>query len=112
MGESLLDTDVVSELTEVMGAAFASLCEKFSQDINQRLARLDEGIVAKQAELLRQQAHSMKGACVNLGAASLAEVCEKIQNEALEQDWQRLEGLVTSLKELAPQVLKALKESC
>jgi len=110
MSEPLLNQDIVAELGAVMGKAFAVLCDKFALDVDQRQALLKEALDNRQAEQLKQQAHSMKGACANMGASSLASLCEQIQQLAPDQHWEQLEGLLAALSDLSPKVVGALRE--
>ncbi len=51
----------------------------------------------RDAESIRQTAHNLKGACGNLGARLMADVCEKIETKARTRDLDGMENLLTDL---------------
>lgn len=74
-----LDQEKLRELRDVLGAEFSVLVTTFVADSNARLASMRRAIAADDAGKLREAAHSLKGACLNVGARPLADLCRELE---------------------------------
>lgn len=70
-----LDEEALAELKEVMEDEFNILIETYLQDSEDRIAALQQALVAGNAESFAQSAHSFKGSSVNIGAPQLGAFC-------------------------------------
>lgn len=79
MSDQQIDDKVLGELREVMGDQYVALLDTFLDDCEKRMAQLKSANDAKDAEGLCYAAHSFKGSCSNMGAATLAELCRQLE---------------------------------
>ena len=89
-----LDSATIRELRSIMGEDFPLLVQTFEADSRQRLAALEAAAAAGNAEALRQAAHSFKGSAGNLGAASLAALCQQLESMGKEGDLRDAAGRI------------------
>lgn len=82
MSDPRLDSKVLANLQEVMEGDYPMLLDAFLTDSEERLRMLHEACEAGQTESLRQAAHSFKGSCSNMGAATLADLCRQLEEVA------------------------------
>ena len=88
MGDEKLAVDIISG---------------FVKDVPHRLAAINEGLNEGDALIVRREAHTLKGACANLGAPAMKEAASCIEASAAKQD---LAGAATLLPELEEQFEK------
>lgn len=80
----MIDWDRVRELQEEIGQdEFAEVVTMFLDEADEVLARVTP---AGGAALLRDDCHFLKGAALNLGFASLANLCQTAERRAKEGD--------------------------
>ena len=70
-----LDSGVIAELQAVLGEEFPVLVRTFLLDGEKRLSALRGAAGTGDANALREAAHSLKGASLNLGANRLSGLC-------------------------------------
>jgi HPt (histidine-containing phosphotransfer) domain-containing protein len=75
-----LDPHAIAELRDLMGEEFDALIEAFRSDSQKQVEAIDAAAMRNDAESVRRQAHGLKGACINLGAVDLAELCGRIED--------------------------------
>ena len=110
MGASLLDMNVIAELRDVMGEQFGLLCERYIADTGQRLEAMTAAVAARDADTLRAQAHSLKGASANLGALGLADLCLAMEQLAKAGSWETAEGQLQALQQMGASVMAELPQ--
>lgn len=76
------DVESLQVLVQLMGEDFPELVEVFVLDSETRIVALKQAIALKDTESLREISHSFKGACANLAALPLAELCFKVETLA------------------------------
>lgn len=108
MEYSVLDEGVIAELREVMGDQFGVLCERYAVDAKQRLTAMAIAIVEQDADALRGQAHSLKGASANLGAMVLAQLCLTMEQLAEAASWNEARSHLQQLEQTCEQVTDRL----
>ncbi|MED5389666.1 MAG: Hpt domain-containing protein [Pseudomonadota bacterium] len=96
---AILDTEVVSELQEVMGQDFQMLVDSFLRDGEQRMSALQSAFEAGDQEALRQQAHSFKGSSGNLGAVNVFALCMQLESLAREGELSQVPDLLSRLRQ-------------
>lgn len=84
------DETVIVELKELMGERFGELCRRYIDDGSQRLTSMREAITEKTVDVLRDQAHSLKGASANVGALRLSEQCHQLEQLAADANWDNI----------------------
>ena len=92
-----LDQNAIAELRDLMGEDFDSLIDAFQTDSQSQIEVIGEAVAQADIERVRRQAHGLKGACINLGANDLAEVCERIEAAGRAGDCAAAQGLLPSL---------------
>jgi len=78
------DAEIVSEIIDL-----------FKSDTAQRLTLLRQALVQLDGARVRAQAHSIKGSAVQVGANSLAALCQRIELDARTPPCEELEELVS-----------------
>jgi histidine phosphotransfer protein HptB len=79
-----IDAAVVAELKSIMDGDLDALLEAYRDDARDRLDALRTAVRAGDLTTVRLQAHSLKGASANLGAARLASHCATLEAAALQ----------------------------
>jgi signal transduction histidine kinase/CheY-like chemotaxis protein/HPt (histidine-containing phosphotransfer) domain-containing protein len=80
--ESVLDTDVVRDLLDVMGDEFTDLVRVYLEDTPKALAALDQAANRGHVEGLIAPSHSLKSTSANLGAIGLSELAKRLEHGA------------------------------
>ena len=70
----------------------------FLEDTPQRIAELDQSLVAGDAAKFTRAAHSIKGSSANLGAVGVRAVAEKLEHQSRTQGLGDVAGLLGQLK--------------
>ena len=92
-----LDPHAIAELRDLMGDEFDALIEAFRSDSQKQVEAIDEAAKRNDAESVRRQAHGLKGACINLGAVDLAELCGRIEDTGRAGDCGKAVELLVAL---------------
>jgi|GEM_PF-672829 len=75
-----LDPTQINALRGLMCDDFDALIDAFRTDSAAQLEAIVQAVARCDSTGLRLQAHSLKGACANLGADDLAELCGRIEH--------------------------------
>ncbi|MEM8500560.1 MAG: Hpt domain-containing protein [Pseudomonadota bacterium] len=75
----LLDTEQLNELKIVLEDDYPAFIDSFILDTEKKLAQLQVLLTQHSFRDGRDVAHSLKGSCLNLGAAEMAECCQRLQ---------------------------------
>jgi hypothetical protein len=92
-----LDPRAIAELRELMGEDFDALIDAFQTDSQAQVDAIDDAVSQQDADRVRRQAHGLKGACINLGANDLAELCGRIEELGRAGDCATARTLVAAL---------------
>ncbi len=111
--EIVLDPDVIQGLRELddpgAPSLLAELVEIFLNDAPARLAALEAALTSGDAQQLERVAHALKGSCGNLGAKSLAGVCQQIEQQGRAGRLEGMAPLVARSRQLLRDVKRALE---
>ena len=77
----------------------AEIIAMFKTDTAHRMQVLREALSQFDGVRVKEQAHAIKGSAVQVGANSLAALCQRIELEARTQPCHELEGLVRQAEE-------------
>jgi signal transduction histidine kinase/CheY-like chemotaxis protein/HPt (histidine-containing phosphotransfer) domain-containing protein len=80
--DSVLDTDVVRDLLDVMGDEFTDLVQVYLEDTPKALAALEQAAARGDNEGLIAPSHSLKSTSANLGALGLSELAKRLEHGA------------------------------
>ncbi|WP_141057798.1 ATP-binding protein [Stenotrophomonas rhizophila] len=78
----VLDSSVLDELVEVIGAQTAQIIGVFLDDTPALITQLQDASVAADLDQLRALAHSLKSASANVGALALSAASRRIEQDA------------------------------
>lgn len=103
-----LDSATITELRDVMGDQFGLLCKRFADDAARRVVVMRDAIEQRVSQTLRSEAHSLKGASANLGAAALANHCLTMEQWAKEENWSSASACLGDIEQSLKAVVAAL----
>ncbi len=87
-----------------------NLVQRFEQDCQERLQRLDQAATANDRERLRKEAHDLGGTVGSFGLQRLGELAQTLENAVLQGEAvQDLAPLLRDLRECADHSLQALR---
>ncbi len=75
-----------------------------------QMQALRDAVVLKEAGQIGDTAHSLKGACLEIGAAAVAEICYSIENLAPSGDLSRVDALMVELEAEYERLMEELRE--
>jgi signal transduction histidine kinase/CheY-like chemotaxis protein/HPt (histidine-containing phosphotransfer) domain-containing protein len=78
----VLDTGVLDELQDVIGAETANIIAVFLEDTPVLIRQMQDASVAADLDQLRALAHSLKSASANVGAVALSLAARRIEHDA------------------------------
>lgn len=79
MSESV-NTAMLDELKELLEEGFLELVNRFLSDGQDRIEKITAAIKANDSESLYIQAHGLKGSSRNMGADTLADICDQLES--------------------------------
>ena len=85
------------------------LLNMFIADYPKKIEEIEKAIKNKNFEMLREIAHSLKGASGNLGLTEIYELCLKLENMGKEKDLSNAEDVLDRLKEELSKLRRILK---
>ncbi len=78
-----VDPDVIASLRDISGSGERTLLDEmvelFSEDSVERVASMHVALSARDANVVAELAHSLKGSCSNFGAHELERLCKELQ---------------------------------
>lgn len=104
-----IDHKVLSDLQEVMEGGYRQLLETFLDDSERRLSQLHG---ARNAAELGMAAHSFKGSSSNMGAVSLAALCQQLEERVRQSSLYGIEDLVTRIDQEYREVQCFYRSEC
>lgn len=96
--QSKLDQAMLSQLKELLGERFDELVARFVGDGNKRMERLRVAVANKDFELMRVEAHGLKGSSFNMGANLLGGLCADLEDAGQNQDETKLTTKLAALE--------------
>ena len=113
--DDVLDAAAVIEARTMMLDKFPRLVEFFLEDATIYIGKIEEGLIARNAQLIVPPAHTLKSSARQMGAAKLADVAMHIETEARKALSARgtIEHLapdISALKTLLAQTRAALQQ--
>ncbi len=112
--KGLLAHDVrkyLSELEKDIGAeTIEIIINLFKEDAAERLEKLRSALADSDFRQIEAEAHRIKGGCANLGAKSVAAICQKIEDEAEAHNLDESHDLFVRLEAKMPVLMEILDE--
>jgi len=94
-----VDDEMLEELRMILEGEFPSLIQQFIQDSVVRVQEIEQALANQDAEALRRQAHSLKGASGNLGLPVLAQHCNDLEEAGRSGQMDNLGGKLLQLQQ-------------
>ncbi|WP_430459785.1 Hpt domain-containing protein [Thalassolituus sp. LLYu03] len=104
------DIDAMDMLREVMEDEFPELIQVYLEDSDARLPQLHTAVNDGNAVVVRELAHSFKGASSNISAAPLAKLCYALEMAGKNSDLAQAPELVGQIEQEYSQVRRLLTE--
>lgn len=102
--EPLLDMKVITQLKKLggddSGKFFRQLTEMYMKLTPSLLTAIRQNIESANLEAAGNAAHKLKGSSLNLGAAKIAALCKKIEEQCLEKNAAGLKNLIEQLDDI------------
>ncbi len=103
-----LDAARLDELRELLAGQFEVMLQAFREDVPARIAALEQAQAAEQPNQLRNTAHALKGAALNIGAGPLAKSCQLLSDAVRQGDAHDIGDCLAAVKTEVGRVLAAL----
>ena len=103
--------DIQQALERMRGntASLLTLWRKFAGNQRSSWATIRDAVARRDADAVKQGAHALKGAAGNIGAMSVAALCEKIEAGALRSSWRTVETECQLLDHALNEVCSAIQ---
>jgi len=108
--KTMLDKEVLRELSEVMGEDFTILIQTYLEDAPKKLEQLEQGARVGELVDLIAPAHSLKSTSANLGAMRLSELAKVVEYGSREKTLLQPIELVVQMQHEYKEVAKQLNE--
>ena len=105
-----VDHDTLQMLKEVMEDDFGKLIDAYLDDCEVKMPQLSQLLQARDFDQLRRMAHSIKGSSSNFGAASLTDLCLRIELAARDEAPEGLGALIEAAEMEQRRVAAALRQ--
>lgn len=94
-----LDAAMLDELRELMEDDFGVLLDAYLSEAPLQRQAIEDARCADDADALRRSAHSLKGSSANIGAAALAQHCQRLEDQAASASGACLDSMLSELAE-------------
>lgn len=91
-------TEMIVELKDILAEDFNTLVESFIDDAKSRMIKLKHAIASRSSEIVRREAHSLKGSSLNLGAQLLPQLCSEMEEQGKAGDLTGCESLFLKIE--------------
>lgn len=115
----IINRKSVANVKAIMKDRFPIMVEYFLEDTGVYIKRIDEGISANDAEMVKSPAHTIKSSAGQIGAEKVSEIAKQIEEIAInmleggEGDFKQLHSLFNELKaafnEAEPELKKLIE---
>jgi PAS domain S-box-containing protein len=78
--------------------AFSSIVDVFLESSFKYIAELESALTDREPERIQREAHALKGACLNLGAQKMAQLCIRIEEIGAKNQLDGVQELISDLK--------------
>ena len=92
------------------GRIVLELIDSFQRDTASRLERLHEALTRFDADRVKAEAHSIRGSARQMGAESLADLCQAVEASAPQMNWSELEYQAKQAEVRFAEVRSAMSE--
>ncbi len=110
----LLDFEIIDMLREMddddMPGFFDDIVTTYAKTADELIAKLSRAVEAKDCAAIRTEAHSLKGASANVGAAAVAALGKKLEENAKQSVTEGNGALFEELEQIHTRSLAALRD--
>lgn len=93
-----IDTATIDMLQEILEDGFPGLLDTYIDDSSAKIRSLKGALSDADADLVRRNAHSLKGSSSNLGANPMAELCLRVEQRARDENLDGLDDIVAQIE--------------
>lgn len=112
--KQLIDWNIVNglmELGEEDGKSFLrEILDLYVKQYPELFEGMRKGYQQSQAKEMTLNAHSLKGASLNIGALQLAEICREIEMKGRNNDFSGVESLIEEVESIYNQTVEAFNK--
>lgn len=93
-----LDAAMTRQLASLLGPRALPFIDALLEGVPRQLQAMEEALTAKDDAAIRREAHTIRGNCGNIGAATLGEICVSISAACKENRWADVAALIADLR--------------
>lgn len=108
MTKILLDMDIFHPLKDLLGSNFSVLISTFNRDTKEKLDLISSLEQKSDWYEISRNVHSIKGACLNIGAAHSAMLCGELEYHIKTNNISELSDQIQILKSSLMEVIEQL----
>ena len=97
--DDIMDRITLESLKELLEDSFSQLIETYLTDSQKRIDILCEAIPESNFEVIRHEAHGLKGSSRNLGINGVGDLCEQIEHQGREEVSEGMEQLFSAVQQ-------------
>lgn len=112
MTQEPVDTAMLGQLQELLGARFCELVDRYSSDGSRRIELLRQAIAAGDLDTVHAEAHGLKGSSRNVGANALGDLCAELEEKGRNCDDEGLGALFAAVEQEFAAVCTRLRSYC
>lgn len=105
-----LDHETLASLKDLLGQKFVELIQTYIDDGGRRLALLQGAVVTLDFDVIRAEAHGLKGSSRNIGAVSMGDCCCKMETLGKDQNSDEVEKILATIEQDFAATCNALTE--
>lgn len=76
------EASVVRQVSQLLGAAFASVLDTYLSQSAARLAEIENGLKQQDLHAVSRVAHALAGSSASIGALALSRLCHRLERES------------------------------
>jgi HPt (histidine-containing phosphotransfer) domain-containing protein len=107
-----IDAAMIHNLKDLLGDRFNELVDRFVQDGERRMALLRSAMPARDFDVIHAEAHGLKGSSRNVGANTLGDVCDQLEQSGRNKKLDNLATLFAALEQEFAAVCAELRTYC
>ncbi len=96
--KAALKSEMIAELKDILADDFDMLVDSFIEDAERRMQLLADAVSRSDSGVIRNEAHSLKGSSLNLGAELLPQLCSAMETKGKENDLTDSENLFKEIE--------------
>lgn len=108
----VLDAAVLRELEKNIGSAVNQMLNYTLEDLPRYLHTLEESVASGEVKIWTDTAHTIKGSAINVGAHTLFNLCDRLEDKGRVDDSEAIDDLLDDIRVETGRVCQALMNEC